>query len=74
MPIKNFYTANTAEPGDVFVCVVTCHISEMGYRLYRCEFPPQMSGDVPQGSAMYDTDEVVRQLFPIVSNLEIPAR
>ena len=75
MPIKNFYTANTAEPGDVFVCVVTCHISEMGYKLYRCDFPALENGDgVPQGSAMYDTHEVVRQLFPIVPNLNIEER
>ena len=76
MPFKNFYTANTAEPGDVFVCVVTCHISEMGYKLYRCEWFPvsRDDNDIPQGSAMYDTDEVVKQLFPIVSNLDIPER
>jgi len=72
--IKNFYTANTAEPGDIFVCVVTCHISEMGYKLYRCNWPPQTSDDVPQGNAMYDTHETVKQLFPIVSNLGIPER
>ena len=72
--IKNFYTANTAEPGDVFICVVTCHISPMGYKLYRCAYPPQTYDDIPQGEGMYDTSEVVRQLFPIVSNLEIPER
>ena len=75
MPIKNFYTANTAEPGDIFVCVVTCHISERGYKLYRCEFPPNTTEEgVPQGSAMYNTKEVVRQLFPLVPNLGIPER
>ncbi len=72
--IKNFYTANTAEPGDIFVCVVTCQIGALGYKLYRCAWPPLMSGDVPQGDGMYDTSEVVRQLFPIVANLEIPER
>jgi hypothetical protein len=35
---------------------------------------PQLRNDIPQGSAMYDTSEVVRQLFPIVANLEIPER
>ena len=74
--IKNFYTANTAEPGDVFVCVVTCHITEMGYKLYRCAYPPDTYFDafdaIPQGEGMYDTSEVVKQLFPIVVNLEIP--
>lgn len=72
--IKNFYTANTAEPGDVFICVVTCHISEIGYKLYRCAWPPQLSNDIPQGAAMYDTSEVIKQIFPIVSDLEIPER
>jgi hypothetical protein len=74
--IKNFYTANTAEPGDVFVCIVTCHISEMGYKLYRCNWPPRVETEqeIPQGSAMYDTHETVKQLFPIVSNLGIPER
>ena len=76
MTIKNFYTANTAEPGDVFVCIVTCHISEMGYKLYRCNWPPrvQTEQEVPQGSSMHDTYEVVRQLFPIVPNLNIQER
>ena len=74
--IKDFYNANTAEPGDIFVCVVTCHISEMGYKLYRCAWPPQVAADdgVPQGDGMYDTDEVVKQLFPIVGWLDIPER
>ena len=72
--IKNFYTATTAEPGDIFICVVTCHISEMGYRLYRCAWPPQMMGDLPQGDKMFNTKDVVKQLFPIVSNLEIKER
>ena len=72
--IKNFYTANTAEPGDVFVCVVTCHIDETGYKLYRCAWSPQIYDDVPQGEGMYDTSEVIKHLFPIVSNLEIPER
>ena len=74
MTIKNFYTDNTAEPGDIFICVVTCHISEMGYKLYRCEFPPEMYEGIPQGSAMNDTSETVRQLFPIVPNLNIQER
>ena len=68
--IKNFYTANTVEPGDVFVCVVTCHITEMGYKLYRCAWPPQIYDNVPQGEGMYDTGEIVQQLFPIVANQE----
>ena len=72
--IKNFYTANTAEPGDVFVCVVTCHIDERGYKLYRCEYPPDLYDSIPQGEGMSDTSEVVKRLFPIVSNLEIPER
>ena len=61
MPIKDFYTATTAEPGDVFVCIVTCHITEMGYKLYRCGWPPrvQTEQEVPQGSAMDDAHEVV---------------
>ena len=76
--IKNFTTATTAitaGPGDVFVCIFTCHISEMGYKLYRCAWPPQVAGDgVPQGSAMYDTYEVIKHLFPIVGWLDIPER
>ena len=75
MPIKNFYTANSAEPDDIFVCVVTCHIGPTGYRLYRCEWPPQVSDDnVPQGSAMYNTKDIISQLFPIVKWANIPER
>ncbi len=74
MTIKDFYTATTAEPGDIFVCVVTCHISEMGYKLYRCEFPPDMYEGIPQGGAIDVTDNLVKHLFPIVANLNIQER
>lgn len=68
MTLKNFYTANTAEPGDVFTCIVTCHISPRGYRLYRCQYPDaQISDGIPQGTRIEDPDsEIVATLFPII--------
>ena len=68
MTLKDFYTANTAESGDTFACVVTCHISPRGYRLYRCQYPDtQISDGIPQGMRVEDPNgEIVANLFPIV--------
>ena len=67
MTLKNFYTANTAEPGDVFACVVTCHITPMGYRLYRCQYPnPDTADNIPQG--MNYPNMSIIDLFPVVKN------
>ena len=74
MPIKNFYTATSAKPGDIFVCVVTCYIGPTGYKLYRCEYPPQLIDGVPQGGKLFNTDHLVSHLFPIVTNLGIKER
>lgn len=80
MKIKNFYTANTAEPGDVFLVVVKAVVMEDGtYRLYRC---PADDEYVPEGDRLfegktytlpdnYDTEwlgiEITAQtLFPIL--------
>ena len=67
--LKNFYTATSAEPGDVFACVVTCHVTPMGtLSFYRCEYPPDLYDGVPQGMFYGDnTDEVkLQDLFPTI--------
>lgn len=77
MPIRNAYTAHSANSGDCFVAVVTCHIMPDGtYRLYRCAWPPQMAGDTPQGLRMFSVpggqlSHMVQQLFPIVPNCHV---
>ena len=50
--IKNFYTANTAEPGDVFLVTVKAVVQYDGsYRLYRC---PYLNDDIPQGDRLFE--------------------
>jgi len=66
MPVKNFYTANTAEPGDVFLVVIKATVQYDGtYRLYRC---PYEGNDVPQGDPIYNgTDNDLGEvIFPIL--------
>jgi len=73
MTVKNFYTANTAEPGDVFLVVIKAMVQYDGtYRLYRC---PYEGNDVPQGDRLYKDEQIVAEaLFPIlvVSNGQDP--
>lgn len=70
--LKNVYTANKVEPGDVFSIVVTCHITARGYRLYRCMWPPQMDkNQIPKGSPIED-NKIVETLFPIVGWTNTP--
>ena len=68
MTLKNFYTATDIQPGDVFACVVTCHITERGYRLYRCEYDAPTYGGIPQG--MNYPNGNILDLFPIVRDRE----
>ena len=70
MTLKNFYTANIAKSGDVFACIITCQISPMGYRLYRCQYPDtQLNDGIPQGMRLDDKQgEIAANLFPIVRN------
>lgn len=65
MTVKNFYTANTAEPGDVFLVVIKAMIQYDGsYRLYRC---PYNGDDIPQGDRLYDgSDDLGEVIFPIL--------
>ena len=73
MTVKNFYTANTAEPGDVFLVVIKAMVQYDGtYRLYRC---PYEGNDVPQGDRLYKDEQIVAEaLFPIlvISNGQDP--
>lgn len=76
MPLKNAYTAFEANNGDVFVAVVTCHIVDGRFQMYRCAWPPQVSGDVPQGSRMFSMpgaqlSHMAQQLFSIVPNSNV---
>ena len=54
MRIKNFYTATSAEPGDVFLVTIKAVVQYDGtYRLYRC---PAEVDRVPDGDRLYDGD------------------
>lgn len=54
MKIKNFYTANTAEPGDVFLVTVKAVVMHDGtYRLYRCPVE-EYDGTIPDGDRMFE--------------------
>ena len=61
------------QEGDkVMAVVVTCHVIKRGgkcyYKLYRCGYPPEEYGGVPQGSRIGgDEDAIVEQLFPVVT-------
>jgi len=74
MPVKNFYTANTAEPGDVFLVVIKATVQYDGtYRLYRC---PYEGNDVPEGDPIYNDHDydLAEVIFPVLvmSNGEDP--
>jgi hypothetical protein len=65
MTIKNFYTATSAEPGDVFLVTIKAMVQYDGsYRLYRC---PYKGDDMPQGDRLYtDSDDLGEVIFPIL--------
>ena len=68
MTVKNFYTANTAEPGDVFLVVIKATVQYDGsYRLYRCPYEGD-SHRIPAGDRLYnDTDNDLGEvIFPIL--------
>lgn len=53
-------------PGDVMVAVVTLHITERGFRMYRCTYPPPEYKGIPQGSRLGEREkEVATMLFPV---------
>jgi hypothetical protein len=66
MTIKNFYTATTIEPGDVFLVTIKAMVQYDGsYRLYRC--PAVRIGGEPQGDRLYKDEQVVAEaIFPIL--------
>lgn len=76
MKIKNFYTATSVEPGDVFVVTVKAMIQYDGtFKLYRCPYPTPEYEDEPQGDRLFETQsfdgkwdvEIVGEtLFPIL--------
>jgi hypothetical protein len=76
MPIKNFYTATTVEPGDVFVVTIKAMVRHDGtVKLYRCPWPNAEIGHdgTPQGDELYagrtslSISDVASTIFPILS-------
>ena len=60
------------ESGDVMIAVVTLHVVRRGdglvFRMYCCDYPPQMHADVPQGNRLGRNERaVMRELFPVVA-------
>ena len=73
MPLKivDFYNARpgSLKPGDVLVATVTLHVTENGYRVYRCKFPPPMGdGGIPQGGKLSPEGarSIALSVFPVV--------
>ena len=66
MPIKDFYTATSIQPGDVFLVTIKATVQyNSTYRLYRC--PAVRVGGEPQGDRLYTDEKVVAEaLFPIL--------
>lgn len=58
--------------GDVLVVTVALHVMERGderiFRVYRCDYPPQVADGIPQGSRVSVIHEkvVADALFPVV--------
>ena len=60
--------------GDVLVCTVTLHVGwhmdsegKPMYRVYRCDYPPQVSDGIPQGANLGAfQQQVAEALFPVV--------
>lgn len=70
MAVKNFYTATDVNPGDIFVCAVTLHVNDFGYRVYRCAYGSQNEHEgVPQGTRILQEKAVAEALFPIIRDL-----
>ena len=79
MRIVDFYNVRPDElkPGDVLVCTVTLHVvnrlddnEKPMYRVYRCGYPPQTSGGIPQGANLFGSQRAVAEgLFPVVAGM-----
>lgn len=81
--IVDFYNTRPAylEDGDVFVAVVTCHVSHIDretdtiyVRLYRGKYPPYSPTGIPQGDRVGGSHkeeiETARALFPVLNSFE----
>ena len=83
MTIKNFYNVrpDEIENGDIFAVVVAVHVTKrydgkLVYRAYRCPYIDCQYDEenVPQGSRIYDGEEVVvESLMPVLkwANIEL---
>lgn len=62
MPLKNFYSASSAEPGDVFVCTIKVMVVYDGhYRIYRCPLEAETDDEgIPQGDRLFGDPKKVR--------------
>ena len=60
--------------GDVMVVTVTVHIVErdgdLFFRMYRCDYPPQMHDGIPQGSRIFG-ESVAGVLMPVLAYANI---
>jgi len=70
MPLRNPYTISPTDItfGDIFVVTVTCHITPVGIRFYKCPYPnPDTADGIPQGG-MLDPRSNLFDLFPSVKS------
>lgn len=69
MPYKNFYTANSVEPGDIFIVTLKAMVQySSAIRLYRCPWPKAEIGDdgSPQGDWLPLDDKDARRLARLI--------
>jgi len=79
MPLKNFYTASTVKPGDIYCVTIKVMVQYDGtYRVYRCPWPDAEIGEdgSPQGDSLLlpssEMRKVVKALMPIVATMSRP--
>jgi len=79
MPLKNFYTASTVKPGDIYCVTIKVRVQDDGtYRVYRCPWPNAEIGEdgSPQGDSLLlpssELRKVVKALMPIVGVMARP--
>lgn len=77
MRVINACTISPGEiqSGDVMLFVVKAMVTRPGhYRLYRCPYPPVLLYDdeIPQGTRIFNKQEVCEALFPSLAQVAVP--
>ena len=68
MTLKNAYTIKPydVQPGDEFLSVIKAIVQWDGtYKIYRCAWEGS-EAEIPQGSIIYNSEEVAKSIFPVL--------